>query len=201
MVLHTPPAGFQYKLGGALDNKENMENLIVRPVALTDLTSLAEIDHSYHTDYVWQMELNSNKSEVVIYFREVRLPRSMRVDYPRDVSYLVEGWKDRPGFFVAEYEGEPIGYINLRAIDNPNLISVLDLVVVRRFRRHGVGIALIQAAQGWAIKEKAAYIIVEMQSKNFPGICLANKLGFEFCGYNDHYYANQDIAIFFAKRM
>jgi ribosomal protein S18 acetylase RimI-like enzyme len=181
--------------------KESMENLIVRPVALADLASLAEIDHSYHTDYVWQMELNSSKSEVEVSFREVRLPRSMRVDYPRDISYLVEGWRDRPGFFVGEYEGEPIGYINLSNTDNPSLIRILDLVVVRRFRRHGVGIALIQAGQTWAIKEKAAHLILGMQSKNYPGICLANKLGFEFCGYNDHYYANQDIAIYFAKRI
>lgn len=179
-----------------------MENLIVRPVALADLTYLAEIDHSYHTDYVWQMELNSGKSQVTVNFREVRLPRSMRVEYPRDVSYLIDGWQDHPGFFVAEYEGEPIGYINLAAVDNPNLISILDLVVIRRFRRHGIGIALFQAAQTWVIKEKMTHhIFVGMQSKNHPGISLANKLGFEFCGYNDHYYENHDIAIFFVKRI
>jgi ribosomal protein S18 acetylase RimI-like enzyme len=178
-----------------------MESLIVRALALADLAPLAEIDHSYHTDYVWQMELNSGKSEVEVSFREVRLPRSMRVEYPRDISYLVEGWRDRPGFFVAEYEGEPIGYINLSIADNPNLIYILDLVVIPRFRRRGVGITLIQAGQAWAEKEKSTHLILGVQSKNYPGICLANKLGFEFCGYNDHYYANQDIAIFFAKRI
>lgn len=201
MALHTPPAGFRSGLGGVHDSEESMDDLIVRPVGLADLAHLVEIDHSYHTDYVWQMELNSKKHEVGIRFREVRLPRSMRVEYPHDVSYLVEGWQDRPGFFVAEYEGEPIGYINLSITINPNLINILDLVVARRFRKRGVGIALIQAGQSWAIKEKATHIFIGMQSKNYPGICLANKLGFEFCGYNDHYYANQDIAIFFAKRI
>jgi len=178
-----------------------MEDLIIRPVALADLTLLAEIDHSYHTDYVWQMELNSRQSEVVVSFREVRLPRSMRVEYPRDISDQGEGWQYRPGCFVAEIEGEPIGYISLDSVNVPNIFNVLDLVVIRRFRRHGVGIALLQAAETWAIKEKATQLILQMQSKNYPGICLANKLGFEFCGYNDHYYVNQDIAIFFAKRI
>ena len=35
--------------------------------------------------------------------------------------------------------------------------------------------------------------------KNYPAICLAEKMGFELCGYNDHYFANNDIAIFFSK--
>jgi ribosomal protein S18 acetylase RimI-like enzyme len=42
-------------------------------------------------------------------------------------------------------------------------------------------------------------IILEMQPKNYPAIKLTQKLGFELCGYNDHYYANQDIALFFSK--
>jgi hypothetical protein len=40
-----------------------------------------------------------------------------------------------------------------------------------------------------------------MQPKNYPAICLAQKLGFDLCGYNDRYFANQDIALFFAKNL
>ena len=36
-----------------------------------------------------------------------------------------------------------------------------------------------------------------MQSKNFPAICFAQKHGLNFCGYNDRYYHNQDLALFF----
>jgi hypothetical protein len=28
---------------------------------------------------------------------------------------------------------------------------------------------------------------------------MAQKLGFDLCGYNDRYYPNHDIALFFAK--
>jgi RimJ/RimL family protein N-acetyltransferase len=41
--------------------------------------------------------------------------------------------------------------------------------------------------------------MIEMQSKNHPAIRLAQKHGYEFCGYNDHYYLTQDVALFFAK--
>jgi hypothetical protein len=37
-----------------------------------------------------------------------------------------------------------------------------------------------------------------MQPKNYPAIHFAYKLGFEFSGYNDQYYRDQEIAIFFS---
>jgi len=38
-----------------------------------------------------------------------------------------------------------------------------------------------------------------MQSKNNPAIRMANKLGFSFCGFRDHYFPNQDLALFFSR--
>jgi hypothetical protein len=38
-----------------------------------------------------------------------------------------------------------------------------------------------------------------MQSKNHPAMMLAQKYGYEFCGYNDRYYSNQDIALVFMR--
>ena len=40
---------------------------------------------------------------------------------------------------------------------------------------------------------------MEMQPKNYPAIQFAYKLGFEFSGYNDQYYRDQEIAIFFSS--
>jgi hypothetical protein len=40
---------------------------------------------------------------------------------------------------------------------------------------------------------------MEMTTKNNPAICMARKLGYEFCGYNDHYYETQDIALYFGR--
>jgi ribosomal protein S18 acetylase RimI-like enzyme len=62
-----------------------------------------------------------------------------------------------------------------------------------------VASALLAEAQDWAAERSHRRLILEMQSKNYPGIRLAQKFGYEFCGYNDHYYLNQDVALFFAK--
>jgi ribosomal protein S18 acetylase RimI-like enzyme len=66
-------------------------------------------------------------------------------------------------------------------------------------RRKGVGSTLLAAAQDWAANRSHRRMILEMQSKNLPAVRLAQKFGYEFSGYNDHYYINQDVALFFAK--
>jgi ribosomal protein S18 acetylase RimI-like enzyme len=44
-------------------------------------------------------------------------------------------------------------------------------------------------------------MFLEMQAKNLPAIRLAQGHGYEFCGYNDHYYLTQDVALFFARAL
>ena len=57
----------------------------------------------------------------------------------------------------------------------------------------------MQAAADWLRRRNVNRVLLEMTTKNYPAIRFAQKLGFSFCGYNDRYYTNQDIAIFFAK--
>jgi ribosomal protein S18 acetylase RimI-like enzyme len=178
-----------------------MSEIQVRPLALADIAALAALDPTYHTDYVWQMEVRNEEGELTARFREVRLPRSMRVDYPRDPQALAEDWQARLAVLAAERDAEAVGYISLAAAGAARGLVVSDLVVGRRFRRQGAGSALVRAAQTWAKEQGYRRLLLEMQSKNHPAICLALKLGFEFCGYNDRHYDNQDIALFFARNV
>jgi RimJ/RimL family protein N-acetyltransferase len=57
------------------------------------------------------------------------------------------------------------------------------------------------AVQAWALQRGARRIVLEMQSKNHPYIRLAQKFGYEFCGYNDQYYPTQDVALFFGRAL
>ena len=46
---------------------------------------LMVLDHSSLSDYVWQLELRREAGQVSANFREVRLPRSIEVKYPRPI--------------------------------------------------------------------------------------------------------------------
>jgi ribosomal protein S18 acetylase RimI-like enzyme len=101
--------------------------------------------------------------------------------------------------YTAVLGKDPVGYISLLERGTASVVSITDLVVDVANRRKGVGAALLGAAQEWAASRAHRRLILELQAKNLPAIRLAQKLGYEFCGYNDHYYINQDVAIFFVK--
>jgi hypothetical protein len=60
---------------------------------------------------------------------------------------------------------------------------------------------LLAAAAHWARTNNLGRIILATQSKNYPAICFAQKHGLAFCGYNDRYYPNQDVALFFGMEL
>ena len=178
-----------------------MPEIQLRPTIASDLSRLMGFDHSITSESVWQLELRRDTGQVTAAFREVRLPRSISVTYPHNPFALADDWVRRSMMYTAYIGQDPAGYISLleRGIDS--VVSVADLVVNLANRRQGVGSALLTAAQDWAAARSHRRLILEMQSKNLPAIRLAQKFGYEFCGYNDHYYLTQDVALFFAKSL
>lgn len=170
-----------------------------RPTVAADLSRLMGFDHSISSESVWQLELRREAGQVTAAFREVRLPRPVNVTYPHDPFALADDWVRKSMMSTAIIGMDPVGYISLVERGAASLVWITDLVVEAAYRRQGVGSALLAAAQDWAASRSHRRIIMEMQSKNLPAIRLAQKIGYEFCGYNDHYYINQDVALFFAK--
>jgi len=173
--------------------------MIVRPAELVDLKACLEMDHSYVTDHVWQMEETERGGEITVTFRTARLPRSMRVRYPKDYDNLLQDWRRGECFLVAEEDGDIRGYLDM-SVHSWNLTGwISHLTVAKSFRRQGIGTALITKAIAWARQRGLTRVMLELQTKNYPAICFCQKNGFAFCGFNDRYYTNQDIALFFAR--
>ncbi len=159
---------------------------------------ISAFDHSYSTDYVWQMEVREEQNQSInVNFRQARLPRSVRVNYPRDAETLAAVWTHRRLFVVAEVDEQVRGYLSVMEGAMPDTGWVAEFSVERKVRRQGIGSALISGAVDWARKVGLRRLLVEVQSKNYPAICFCQKHGLNFCGYNDQYFANQDIALFF----
>jgi ribosomal protein S18 acetylase RimI-like enzyme len=178
-----------------------MPEIQIRPLEPADLPVLIALDHNYSTEFVWQMDVQSEEGQVEVRFREIRLPRSVRVEYPRPPASLADDWQEVSGLLVAELEGEPVGYATLQLGLAPETTWITNLAVKPRFRRQGIGTTLILAAQEWGAEHDTRILVLEMQTKNYPAIRMAQKLGFEFSGYNDRYYTNRDIGIFFAASL
>lgn len=178
-----------------------MPEIQIRPAVAADAAKLVSLEHDYTSEYVWQIEILASEGKTEVNLRHIRLPRSVRVDYPRSPRPLLVDWETRSGVLVAVLEGQPVGYAALRLDPALGTCWLTDLAVMRRMRRQGIGTALVLACQEWAAQKGARQIILELQPKNDPAYSMAEKLGFDFCGYNDRYYANNDIALFLSKSL
>jgi GNAT superfamily N-acetyltransferase len=177
-----------------------MAELEIRPTISTDLARLSALDHSVNTDYVWQLDLHREATQVEIGLREVRLPRTVRVEHPRTAKDLPDTWHLRP-MFSAMNGLEAVAYIRFTDVIVPSAVWITDVVVGRPLRRQGLGRKLIAAVEAWGVGRGLRRAIVEVQSKNQPAIRMILKMGYEFCGYNDQYYATRDVALFFARSL
>lgn len=176
-----------------------MDAFRLRSVVNADLPGLISLDHSSTSDHVWQLELRRDPrgNQISATFREVRLPRPVGLAYPNDPLLLADTWKQKAMLCVATAGSDVIGYLAL-AQPRARVGWITDVVVGPPWRRKGVASALLREAHRWCGAQGNNMLFFEMQSKNYPALMLSQKLGYEFCGYNDRYYSNQDIALLFA---
>lgn len=176
-----------------------MAEVLIRPAVSPDYGLLSSFKSSVQTDVVWQMDHAFDQNQVSITFHEIKLPRIIRVDYPHSSEGLLERVKALSIVLVGCIEGAPIGYIGISTIQTESMLWVKELVIHERWRRKGFGSVLIRAGFDWGMERNIRHMMIDMSSKNFPAINMVRKIGFEFCGYNDNFYFNNDIALFFTK--
>ena len=166
---------------------------------LRDLTACLALDGSYETDHVWQVVQQDGEDEVVARFRTVSLPRTMRVPYPSWGEALLTHQERGNLIMVAAEAIEVRGYIDQECQPDQDIAWMHHLVVAPPYRRQGIGTALLMRAMQHARHQSLAHIMTVVQSKNYPAIRFLQRHGFEFCGYNERYYRNQDIALYFVS--
>lgn len=176
-----------------------INELQIRQAVSSDIPILMRLDHGIDTDHVWQLSYMTEPAEIGVVLREVRLPRPMRIPYPRDPEKLADEWTHRNALLLAEIGDTPVAYVALSEGPAQAAGWVTDLVVDLRYRRMGIGTQLLGAIHDWCKAHGSNRMILEMQSKNYPAIRLARKNGYTFSGYSDRYYPDEDIVLFFTK--
>ena len=176
-------------------------SFIIRDGLEEDIPACLAIDHHYETDYVWQMSIQPETHGWQISFRIERLPRPVEHVYPSEESNLMQALETERGFLVASIKDEPdiLGYLTMVFDPVYGIAQIQDLVVSRPYRRVKVGTRLLSVARRWALERGAEQLHIATQTKNYPSILFYQNNGLSFCGYNDQYFPNQDIAVFFGQ--
>lgn len=176
-----------------------MSNVLIRDAVSPDIERLSRFDHCVKSEVVWQMNQSSGDGQITTNFFETYLPREMRLTYPRNPDTLEARWKNYSAVLVACIDQAPVGYVTISGLFSPDMVWIKDLVVDDLWRRKGVGTSLYRAAREWGLARGYLRMTLEMSSKNFPAISFVRKQGFEFTGFNDNYFNNNDIALFFSR--
>lgn len=166
---------------------------------LRDLTACLMLDGSYETDHVWQVVQQQEGDDVVARFREVQLPRVTRVRYPSWNEALLAHQERGDLILVAAQASEVLGYLDQETQPDQDVAWIHHLVVTPARRREGIGTALLQRGLQHARQEGLTQMMAIVQSKNYPAICFFQRHGFAFCGYNERFYRNQDIGLYFGR--
>lgn len=178
-------------------------NFVIRDALAADVDACLALNHSYETDYVWQMSLLPETENWQVIFRKERLPRTNKIEFPSDelrlrlalppeICYLVAVGKD---------EATMLGYLTMRLQVVHQIALIQDIVVSQQFQRCGIGTRLLAVARRWAREHEAQQLLVETQTKNYPAIEFLQAQGLRFCGFNDQYFRNHDIAVFFGQSL
>jgi ribosomal protein S18 acetylase RimI-like enzyme len=169
----------------------------IRPATLVELNSCMALDDSFETEYVWQMDQKNDSKQISIGFKLTRLPRPMRVSTGISRDQVSEDFMAGKHFLIAD-DGKIRGYIDFCESEWNETLMVNNLLVAQDARRRGLGTMLLQEALKWGKGKKFRLALASASTKNYPGICLLQNQGFAFCGFNDQYYPNRDIAMTFA---
>ena len=176
-------------------------NFVIRDGLSGDIPDCLQLDHTYETDYVWQMQVGHEEGWRID-FKTERLPRPLLVTYATNEERLRAGLAPDQCFLVAttrDDEPEIIGYLSMWSNHAYRIGLVQDVVISRPYRRRQIATRLTKIAALWAREHGLTSLMIETQTKNYPSILFCEAVGFSFCGFNDRYLPNRDIAVFFSQ--
>ncbi len=175
--------------------------MVIRPATLRDLEACRRLDGSSTSESVWNMQQASERGAISVLLSEVRLPRPLEVPYPASTEDLIPRFERGDLFLVAEDEAGTVGWLAMSEDGAGNSGRVDHLVVDWDHRRQGLGTALLREAVQEGRRRGLRAVFCSCPAKNGPAAGFYRKLGLEFCGYNEHLYAEHEIALLFAYRM
>ncbi len=174
--------------------------LIFRDGVDTDIPYCLALDSDFHSDHVWQMTVQDAGEEVRVSCRKQRLPRRLDSRHAADPQQLELALRRKHCFVVVQdkHNNHILGFVSMRVDETSPVAYLQNIVIDRPFRRRSLGSRLVHVVQVWASEYRLRQILFEIPTTNYPCILFAKALGFSFCGFNDHHFANREIALFFS---
>lgn len=106
--------------------------------------------------------------------------------HPWSETDLLGGFDNFTHYFVAESEGELLGYCGMQVIAGEGYIT--NVAVKPQHRKQGFGLKILEELLNFARVEELQFVTLEVRESNAPAINLYKKMGFEEVGKRPNFY-------------
>ena len=171
---------------------------IRRPI-LHDLAACANLDGSYVTHRVWQMQLRPESNSIEVDFHLIHLPRPLTVSDTIADDNLLKYWQRGDGMFVAKLDNITVGYMHVIPDQATRVCTINRHVVAPDYRRRRIGENLLHRAIQWGREHRMLGMRLGLSTKNYPGFEFYQAHGFIFTGFDERFYSDQEITLYFAR--
>ncbi len=118
--------------------------------------------------------------------------------HPWTKEGIEEGFQNFTHYFVAQNEGEIIGYCGIQCLSGEGYIT--NVAVLPCFRGKGVASLILAELLEFAQNEKLEFVTLEVRESNTPAINLYSKMGFEPQGKRPNFYRDpKEAALLYTK--
>ncbi len=174
---------------------------LVRDGTEEDIPACLALDSRHETNHVLQVYLHGQETtgwEVSL--QRERLPRQVELSNGLQRTQLRAALDHEYCLLVAETSADKaiVGGLVMTPNDLHGFALIQNIVVTADARRQKAGTRLIAASGIWAKEHGLTRLMAELQTKNTPAIAFLEALGFSFCGFNDRYFSDENIALFFS---
>lgn len=106
--------------------------------------------------------------------------------HPWNEEDILGGFDNFTHYFVAEKEGELLGYCGIQVMAGEGYIT--NVAVKPQHRKQGFGLKILEELLNFSESEKLDFITLEVRESNFPAINLYKKMGFREVGKRPNFY-------------
>jgi ribosomal protein S18 acetylase RimI-like enzyme len=178
-----------------------MAEIEIGAATLDELTQIAQMDLSFESDHVWKTQMLEGMDSFESSFQRIQLPKPIRVSFQAYSSVNLETLIRQRVILSIRYDEKVIGYVRLEQDETVNRLIIKTGGVMPEYRNKGVGTVLLERICEIARQNKIRSLVCMVQAKNDPTIHFLLARGFVFCGYQEFFFRNMEIGLFFSKNI
>lgn len=178
-----------------------MAEIEIGAAVLDEYAQIAQMDLSFDSNYVWKTQIVEGFESFQPSFQRIRLPKTIHVSFQAYNTANLEQLIRQREILSLRYEDKVIGYVRPERDETVNRMILKTGGVMPEYRNKGVGSAMLEHLCDIARKNGYRSLVCMVQAKNDPTIHFLMGRGFVFCGYQEFFFRNMEIGLFFSKNI